>query len=249
MTRGVLGYLTRHHKIDPVRHVFVLAGYRTQLFNAGDVDNVLQIQAGYTVEPLSKFLGEPAPAAAPKIDFPPYIPEKAKTLAFFSYLNFLLQFCPTAPADQAARDSFMKIGVEPGNPAGLETLSPEIQKALEAGMAQGQQAIEHNRSMRNQRRTRFGTQEAMKNDYLNCATAAVAGIYGNSEDEAFYYAFYKDAGGGDLDGAKGNHTLHFDKDKFPPVHAFWSVMLYDGNTKLLSANLFWGESRFLLGTL
>ena len=42
---------------------------RTQLFNPGDIDNVKRIQAGYKVQTLSQFLGRPAPAAAPTINF------------------------------------------------------------------------------------------------------------------------------------------------------------------------------------
>jgi hypothetical protein len=82
----------------------------------------------------------------------------------------------------------------------------------------------------------FGTRDFMKNNYLNRATGAEAGIYGNSEDEAFYYAFYKDEKGTVLDGSKGNYTMYFERGKFPPVHAFWSITLYDAKTKLLSAN-------------
>ena len=44
-------------------------GYRTQLFNPGDIENVKKIQAGYKVQTLSKFLGQPPPKAAPAIDF------------------------------------------------------------------------------------------------------------------------------------------------------------------------------------
>lgn len=42
--------------------------FRTQLFSPDDIDNVEAVQTGYTAEPLSAFLGEPAPAA-PAIDF------------------------------------------------------------------------------------------------------------------------------------------------------------------------------------
>src|SRR6476660_1709616 len=49
---------------------FSLAGYRTQLFNADDLDNVKKVQAGYKVQTLSAFLGQPAPQAAPAINFP-----------------------------------------------------------------------------------------------------------------------------------------------------------------------------------
>jgi hypothetical protein len=47
----------------------VLAAYRTQLFNPGDLDNVKKVQAGFKAQPLSTFLGQPAPTAAPAIDF------------------------------------------------------------------------------------------------------------------------------------------------------------------------------------
>ncbi|MGH6809280.1 MAG: DUF1254 domain-containing protein, partial [Ensifer adhaerens] len=48
---------------------FAFVLYRTQLFNPGDIENVKKIQAGYKVEPLSKFLGQPAPGPAPAVDF------------------------------------------------------------------------------------------------------------------------------------------------------------------------------------
>jgi hypothetical protein len=47
----------------------VVAIYRTQLFNPADIENVKAIQAGYEVQPLSAFLGQPAPKPAPAIDF------------------------------------------------------------------------------------------------------------------------------------------------------------------------------------
>ena len=57
----------------------VLAIYRTQLFNPGDLDNVKKIQAGYKAQPLSAFLGQPAPKAAPAIDFiKPLTPERRR---------------------------------------------------------------------------------------------------------------------------------------------------------------------------
>src|SRR5262249_41695581 len=70
----------------------VLAAYRTQLFNPGDLENVKQVQAGYKVQPLSAFLGQPAPPPAPAIYYiKPLTPEQEKTsLDFFNILNFVL---------------------------------------------------------------------------------------------------------------------------------------------------------------
>src|SRR4029450_194072 len=42
-----------------------LAIYPTQLFNSADMPNVVKVQAGYIVQPLSTYLHQPAPPAAP----------------------------------------------------------------------------------------------------------------------------------------------------------------------------------------
>ena len=47
---------------------FVL--YRTQLFDPGDIDNVMKVQAGYKAQPLSAYLKQPAPPASPAVNFP-----------------------------------------------------------------------------------------------------------------------------------------------------------------------------------
>src|ERR1700710_1459429 len=43
---------------------FSAVAYRTQLFDPNDMPNVVKIQAGYTVQPLSAYLKQPAPPAA-----------------------------------------------------------------------------------------------------------------------------------------------------------------------------------------
>ena len=75
---------------------FSVAGYRTQLFNAGRHDNVEKVQAGYKAQPLSAYLKQPATAAAAAVDFPKIDKELVKT-NFFEYLDFALQFAPAQP--------------------------------------------------------------------------------------------------------------------------------------------------------
>src|SRR5262245_35085765 len=115
----------------------VLAFYRTQLFNPGDLDNVRKIQAGYKVQPLSAFLGQPAPPAAAAIDFiKPLTHETEKTsLAFFDVLNFVLQFCPTLPSEKQLMTRFAKMGVGAGKTFAPDKLAPELAKAIEEGRA------------------------------------------------------------------------------------------------------------------
>src|SRR6195952_4255118 len=49
---------------------FSAVAYRTQLFDAADMPNVEKVQAGYKAQPLSAWLKQPAPSAAPAVDFP-----------------------------------------------------------------------------------------------------------------------------------------------------------------------------------
>jgi len=116
---------------------FVLGIYRTQLFGPDDLANVKNIQAGYTAQPLSAFLNQPAPAAAPKIDFPaPLSPNEQKTSPkFFELLNFALRYAPVLPAEKELREKFATIGIGPDGTFNAAELSPEMRAAVEGGMA------------------------------------------------------------------------------------------------------------------
>src|SRR5438552_8845004 len=69
---------------------FSLTVYRTQLFNPADMPNVEKVQAGYKVQPLSAFLRQPAPPAAPKADFLPATSAGSKE-NFYGHRPFVLQ--------------------------------------------------------------------------------------------------------------------------------------------------------------
>jgi hypothetical protein len=220
---------------------FVLAGYRTQLFNPGDLDNVKKVQAGYKVQPLSAFLGQPAPKAAPAIDFiQPLTAEAQKTsLQFYNILNFTLGFMPTHPSEKELMARFARIGVGAGRTFDASKLSPEMTKAMEQGMADAwselavlQKRIDAKELTLSDM---FGTREYLKNNYLYRMAAAVIGIYGNSKHEAMYPVFSVDADGQKLDGGK-RYTLRFGPGELPPVNAFWSLTMYELPASLLVAN-------------
>lgn len=217
--------------------------YRTQLFNPDDIDNVKAVQAGYEVQPLSSFLGQPAPEAAPAIDFiQPLTPEDQRTSPrFFEALNFLLQFSPTHPSEQALMERFAKLGIEPGGTWDVDTLPSPIQEAIAQGMADAWEEFTQFKQteLDTGKRTTaegFGTREFLQNDYLSRMSSAVLGIYGNSKEEALYPAYFVDSEGEPFNGAEANYTLHFEADELPPVNAFWSLTLYELPSSLLVEN-------------
>jgi hypothetical protein len=217
------------------------AQFRTQLFNPADLDNVKKIQEQYIVKPLSAFLGQPAPKAAAPIEFPkPLTPVTQRTsIEFFTLLNFYLQFCPTHPSEKALMDRFAKIGVGAGQTFDASKLSPEMKKAIEAGMADAWAEFKDLVRRINKGEVTsgdaFGTREYLQNNYLYRLAAAVIGIYGLSKEEAIYPTYFVDGDGQKLDGAN-RYTLRFAKGQLPPVNSFWSLTMYDQPASLLVAN-------------
>jgi hypothetical protein len=212
---------------------------RTQLFNPTDLDHVKNIQSGYKAQPLSAFLGQPAPPAVPAIRWiPPVLPAQMKTsLQFFNVMSFLLQFCPVEPSETALRSSFAGIGVGSGETIDVASLSPEMKTAIERGMADGQKEIDDRRaSSGGDISNFFGTRTFLHNDYVARATGAQMGIGANSKEEALYPLYEKDSNGSPLNGSKTRYTLHFNKGGFPPVNAFWSLTMYDLPQQLLVKN-------------
>jgi hypothetical protein len=220
---------------------FVLGAYRTQLFNPGDLDNVKAVQAGYKAEPLSKFLDRPAPPAAPAIEFiQPLTPEQQKSsLEFFNILNFVLQFCPTVPSEEALMARFAKIGVGAGRTIDVGALSPELKTALEQGIADAWTEFGGLLKRVDAKDVTsgdlFGTREYLKNNYLYRMAAAVLGIYGNSKMEAMYPIYTVDADGRKLEGGS-RYSLRLAPGELPPVNAFWSLTMYGLPESLLVAN-------------
>jgi hypothetical protein len=74
----------------------------------------------------------------------------------------------------------------------------------------------------------------MKNNYLNRWLGTI-GIYGNSKQEAMYPIYRIDSAGQKLSGAS-RYTLRFAPGQLPPVHAFWSLTMYELPASLLVAN-------------
>jgi hypothetical protein len=220
---------------------FSLTIFRTQLFNPEDMPNVVKVQAGYKVQPLSAFLNQPAPTAAPSIDFLPATTEGIKD-NFYAYLDAALEFVPVTPETRELRDRLARIGIGPGKPFDSRELSVKHRADILLGMKQGDDKVTGylDSGMKNingwQVGALFGDSAFYKGDWLKRAAAAKGGIYGNDSVEAMYPMTRADAAGKILDTSKHDYTLTFPAGQLPPVNSFWSVTMYDGNTQLLVEN-------------
>lgn len=220
---------------------FSLVLFRTQLFNDDDMANVQQVQAGYHAVPLSTYLHQPAPPAAPAITFPPVTPAMVKT-NFFQYLDFALQFAPAGPEEKAIRAQLARIGIGAGKPFSFDALDLEHKLEVGLGLKAGSDKVDAEaaalgKSINGWRvGAAFGDREFFHGNWLLRAAAAKAGIFGNNAVEAMYPMARWDSTGATLDGSQHNYTLTFPAGQLPPVNAFWSVTMYDGKTQFLIQN-------------
>jgi hypothetical protein len=220
---------------------FSLAGYRTQLFGPDDIDNVKKVQAGYKVQPLSAYLGTPAPPPAPKIDFPKIDKDLVKS-NFFEYLDFALQFAPPGEDEKDIRAKLAQIGVGAGKAFDFHELPLGHRLEIGLGMKRGDKKVDDYLAAGAKDvngwkvGSWFGDRAFFNGHWLLRAAGAKGGIYGNDAVEATYPLTRSDGDGQPLDGSKANYTLTFAKGEYPPVNAFWSVTMYDGKTQLLIEN-------------
>ncbi|MDX1201038.1 DUF1254 domain-containing protein [Sinorhizobium medicae] len=220
---------------------FTFTAIRTQLFNRDDMPRVEKIQAGYTTQPLSAFLKQPAPPASPKIDFLPATTAGIKD-NFFQYLDASLQFVPETSRDKAIRARLAKIGIGPGKTFEFEDLSLEHKDAIRVAMKQGNDKVD--KWLTNGNKTIngwnigsfFGDEAFFNGDWTMRAGAAKGGLYGNDAVEAMYPYTRTDTTGEPLDGSKHKYTITFAPGQLPPVNAFWSVTMYDGKSQFLVKN-------------
>ncbi len=215
--------------------------FRTQLFNPADMPNVVKIQSGYKVQPLSTFLNQPAPPAPPVINYLKVDAEIAKK-EFWEVLDFALQYSPAGPEEVEIRAKLASIGIGAGKSFAMKDLSLAHKAEVLIGMKQGMDKVDKyiasGGAVLNGWNVGsfFGDRAFYSGDWLKRAAAAKGGIFGNSAVEAMYPLTRILPNGEKLDGSKHNYTLTFAKGEYPPVNAFWSVTIYDGKSQFLIDN-------------
>ncbi|WP_113921997.1 DUF1254 domain-containing protein [Cognataquiflexum aquatile] len=221
----------------------VMALIRTQLFEPDDIDNVIKIQSGYELMPLSAYQKQAAPAQPAAITWvkPLSSEEQKSNLMYFNLLNFWSQFWAIHESEKELFERFAKIGIVPGQTFDPESFTPEFKEALAAGMQDAwKEFAAYNEAEIMTGKVgsaeAFGTREHLNNNYILRMAGAVLGIYGNSKEEALYPIYQTDSDGQPLNAATNKYTLTMQENEMPPVNAFWSYTMYELPSRLMLEN-------------
>ena len=138
-------------------------------------------------------------------------------------------------------ERFARIGIAPDTAFDAAALPAELRAAIDAGAEDAHAEIVAKAAYLGERangwempldlrgdRARMACDEAA---LLRRAAAAMYAIWGIDAEEGLYMVADVDAQGQPLDGGRARYVLRFDAP--PPVHAFWSITVYDVRTRLL----------------
>jgi hypothetical protein len=223
-------------RIDaPTPYVLIIG--RTKTDGPPDYAAVNKIQAGFKITPLSEW-GKTSPPVTAKVDPAVDMKTPPKTQVdtmpadkYFAYAAELLKVNPPHVTDQPIVAQMKRIGIESGKSFEMSKLDPVVQKALAGAPEAGQQLMQWKLAtlarVANGWSMNTDTMGAYGNYYLKRAIIAQQGLGANLQEDAIYPLNLADSEGKPLDGSS-KYVLRFEKGNTPPVHAFWSVTLYDG---------------------
>ena len=199
---------------------------RTQLLEPKDMPNVRTIQKEYKLQPLSSFVGKPAPAAAPAVKWMSWKDGVEQTDEFWAYVSFLLSFTTPNAQDKPVQDRMAKIGLVAGKPWNSSAHGKDVSAAIAAGMKDALEDLHKGAVHITDPSLFFRSRKDLNKDYFNRALGVMVGIFGNVKKVSVYFAVAKDDQGELFDGSKHSYSIKFTADQIPPAKNFWSWTMY-----------------------
>jgi hypothetical protein len=149
---------------------------------------------------------------------------------YFTLLAALLKANPPPAADAPMVANMAKIGIVPGQAFDIGKADPAVQKGLQGVPKAGiEKIMAHFKTAgKDINGWLFSTKTGLYGtDYLQRALITAIGLGANRPQDAVYPTSEVDAEGKPYDGAN-KYVMHFAKGQVPPVRAFWSLTMYDG---------------------
>lgn len=187
----------------------------------------------YRLTPLSAYGQQYTPPAGkvdPSIDMKTPVREQVNRMdaaAYFKLLAALMKDNPPAKNDAPMLAKMAKIGLTPGNfdasklPAAVARRIPKA--------AQDQIMGHFKAAGKDENGWVFTTKTGVYGtDYLQRALITAIGLGANRPQDAVYPTSEVDGDGKPYSGAH-KYVMHFPKGQTPPVDAFWSITMYNGD--------------------
>ena len=228
----------------PTRLAMILL--RTQLFDNADMPNVIALQDGCGVAGFCRVprrIAEPDARAA-LVPVHTVDVRAAPDPAFFDVVAWMLRAHPGARRRELrARADLATLGVAPGAPFRAAGRRATHGAAARDGRRASAEMAAFAPTVRSSGEI-FGSRAFFAGNDMPRAVGAMLGILGNAAEEYLGIGWHGDADGQPFDGSH-RYTIRFGPETgFPPVDAFWSITLYDGQKHLYANPL----DRYVINT-
>jgi len=230
----------------PTAYVWIIG--RTQTNGPADYPAVHAVQDDYRITALHAV---PDHRAVPDIDVdtdtePLMLTNRMSAVALFARAARVMKVNPPHATDFSQLARIAELGIVPGqdfDPGAFDVAQiAEIEAGASTARASILAGIPDLATQVNGWVSLTDTMGVYGNNYFPRAVVAAVGLGANPAEDAVYPVLITDADGDALDGAT-DYVLHFDADRLPPVHAFWSVTMYDAEGFQVANEL----NRFALG--
>jgi hypothetical protein len=228
----------------PTPNVWIIG--RTQTNGPPDYPNVHKVQDGYGITGLAPVPEHVVDAGYDTTTEPLRLVNGMDPLDFLGYAARLLAINPPHPTDFSILARISRLGIVAGNPFSPQDFDVQQRDEIAAGWTAALHDIMSSAATAG---TRVNGWMILKdnigvygNAYLQRAVVALVGLGANPPEDAVYPFLTADADGGPITG-EHNYVLHFEADELPPVAAFWSVTMYDGEGYQVANEL----NRFAIG--
>ena len=207
---------------------------RIEIDGADDLDAVHALQDRISLRPLGP--AEPGVLAPPLPDSalpPPAIVRALDAEAFFERLGGLMATNPPSADDGLMLEQLAAIGVVPGGDLDWSGFGPLALAAMTRGVTVARERLDTGLPGQQgwiipaDHIGRYGT------DYAYRAGVAMRGLGANLPEDALYPSTLTGQDGVPLTGGQV-YRIRFAPGQLPPVNAFWSITLYDGEGYLIA---------------
>ena len=231
----------------PTRYLLIAARFLFDPHVDGDLQTVRRLQDALTLHTCASVAaGVPAQPPVPEQRSLGGSPQHTPPgLRFLDQLGNVLRDWAIAADEAELVASFQHVALTPDHGFQPDLLSPAAQARAARGLADGAAAVQRkslqlgetvNGWTLNRQGPRFGR------DYLLRAGVARDQIYVTVPEEAIYPVGRTDDEGRPLTGIH-DYRIRFAAGALPPVHAFWSITMYDDDGWLVDNQL----SRYAVG--
>jgi hypothetical protein len=209
---------------------------RTLVREEAEIPAVAPLLGGYRLTPLDRWA---AGERQRPVLLPFFPPQRSIAvpggLAYFDSLGSYLSDNPPPARDACGLRAFAAAGIGPGRTPSTDSRGA-VRAALRAAPRAGARLLEaavrransHGRRRNNGWFVPPGYIGNFGRNYLGRAVVARFALGANTPEETVYPSAFTDNRGRRLSGRR-RYTLRFERGQLPPVGAFWSVTMYDGD--------------------